>query len=115
MAYKAATPFTTALTLFKPTAVNSAYGVQTRSYSSEGEPFFGSVRSFGGTDSIENGVLSIIDTAVIETWYRPDITPGCRVVIAESGAVYEVIGTPEDIEMRHRYLRLRVQRVKGGA
>lgn len=117
MAYKPMTPFATAMILMKPDGSSSAYGVAKHSYSvRDQETIFGTVRTFGGSESTENGVYSIVDTAMIDTWYRPDITPGCRIAIAETPSqIYEVIGSPEDIEMRHQFLRLRVQRVKGGA
>jgi head-tail adaptor len=117
MAYKPMTPFATALILMKPDGSSSAYGVAKHSYSVRNqETIYGTVRTFGGSESTENGVYSIVDTAMIDTWYRPDITPGCRIAIADAPhQVYEVIGSPEDIEMRNQYMRLRVQRVKGGA
>ena len=67
-------------------------------------------------ETTANGVYSVEDTATIETWYRPDITAACRIVLAnDTTAVYEIVGTPEDIEMRHQFMQIRVRRVKGGA
>lgn len=81
----------------------------------DGDMFKGSFKSYGGTESTENGILSIIDTATIETWFRPDIKSDCMIVLPESGAKYEVIGEPENIEMRNQILKFKVRRVKGGA
>ena len=76
---------------------------------------YGSFRSFGGTEITSNGAYTVEDTATIETWYRPDIKSDCRLVLADdTSAVYEIVGTPEDIEMRHQFLHIRVRRVKGG-
>lgn len=76
--------------------------------------FFGSFKSFGGTEKNVNGVFSIEDTANIETWYRPDIKANCRVAL-ETGEIYDILGEPEDINKRHQFLKFKVHRVKGGA
>lgn len=77
--------------------------------------FFGSFKSYGGTEKNVNGVYSIEDTANIETWYRPDIKADCRVVVADTGNVYDILGEPENINMRNQFLKFKVRRVKGGA
>ena len=76
--------------------------------------FFGSFKTYGGTERDVNGVYSIEDTANIETWYRPDIKGNCRVA-REDGATYDIIGEPENISMRNQFLKFKVRRVKGGA
>lgn len=107
--------FSTPLLLLKP-VVTKAYGVNKKSYSLEaGEPINGSFKSYGGTDRDVNGVYSIEDTATVETWYRPDITSDCAVCVRATGAIYEIIGEPENIEMRNQYLVFKVRRYKGGA
>ena len=89
-------------------------GVRKKTYPTDGELFFGSFKSYGGTEREVNGVYSIEDTASIETWYRPDITSECGVLV-ESGAIYDIINEPENIEMRNQFMKFKVQRVKGGA
>lgn len=74
--------------------------------------FFGSFKTYGGTEKNVNGVYSIIDTANIETWYRPDIKSNCRIAL-ETGEIYDIINEPEDINRRHQFLKFKVQRVKG--
>lgn len=76
--------------------------------------FFGSFKTYGGTEKDVNGVYSIIDTANIETWYRPDIKANCRIAL-ETGEIYDIINEPEDINKRHQFLKFKVRRVKGGA
>lgn len=76
--------------------------------------FFGSFKTYGGTERDVNGVYSIEDTANIETMYRPDIKANCRVA-REDGATYDIISEPEDIEQRHQFLKFKVKRIKGGA
>lgn len=75
--------------------------------------FFGSFRTFGGTENTRDGVYTLIDTAVIDTWYRPDIKANCRIYICETGQTYEVLSDPEDIDMRHQYLQFKVRKIGG--
>lgn len=115
MSYKPSAPFNVPLYLFTPTSAQS-YGVKVKTFPAKGTLFYGSFRTFGGTEVTSNGALVVEDTATIETWYRPDITAECRVSLADSpGVVYEIVGTPEDIEMRHQYCVFKVRRVTGGA
>lgn len=77
--------------------------------------FFGSFKTYGGTERDVNGVYSIEDTANIETMYRPDIKANCRIARANDGAIFDIINEPEDINQRHQFLKFKVKRVKGGA
>ena len=80
-------------------------------------------KTFGGTEKNDNGILAIEDTAQIVCWFRPDIKSNCRFILLAAGfnekgqpnAVYEVLGEPENIEMRNQFLKFKVRRVKGGA
>lgn len=78
-------------------------------------------KSFGGTEITSNGHLSIEDTAQLVCWYRPDIQSNCRFVLldgtedTQNAKVYEVVGVPENIELRNQFLKFKVRRVKGGA
>lgn len=116
MAYRPSAPFTVPMKLLVPVNGDS-YGVTTKAYSepSKSELFFGSFRTFGGTESLKNDLWTIVDTAVIDTWYRPDIKSDCRIYMCDTGDVYEVIGTPEDIDRRHQYLKFKVKKVGGKA
>ena len=38
-----------------------------------------------------------------------------RIYICETGQAYDVLGDPEDIEMRHQYLQIKVRKVGGKA
>lgn len=77
--------------------------------------FYGSFRTFGGTERVTNGLYSVEDTAVIETWFRPDILADCGIVLLNNGCIYEIIGTPENIEMRNQFLKFKVKRLGGKA
>lgn len=77
--------------------------------------FYGTFKTYGGTEKANNGAYTIEDTAVIECVYRPDIKADCKVEVCQTGAVYEIINEPENINMLNRYMRFKVRRVKGGA
>ena len=69
----------------------------------------------GGTETTSNGLFSIMVTAVIDTYFNPNITSNCRVAVNHNGnyLVYEIISEPENINMRNRYLQFKVERLKG--
>lgn len=110
--YKPSTPFTVPLFLLIPT-YNDSYGVTVKEYPDEGIQIFGSFRTFGGTERDVNGILSVENTATVETWFRPDITSDCRIKV--SGSVYEILGTPENIGLRNQFMVLKIREIKGGA
>lgn len=114
--YKPKLPFSTPLYLLIPT-YETIKGVTKKIYP---EPIdemmiFASFKTYGGTEMTVNDVYSVIDTANIETWYRPDIKSDCRIMRAINGATYEIVGEPENINMRNQFLKFKVRRVKGGA
>lgn len=112
--FKPAFPYSTAIELYIPT-YNTVKGQRVKSYPVQGIRLNCSFKTYGGTESVVNGVLSVIDTAIIETWYRPDIKTECRIKVLQTGGLYEVITPPENIDMRNQFVKLRVQAVKGGA
>ena len=116
MNYKPQNTFSTALVLLTPT-YTTVNGVRKKTFPAveDGAPFFASFKTYGGTERDVNGVYSVEDTANIETWFRPDITSGCRVAIAGTSAVYDIVGEPENLDMRNQFLKFKITRVKGGA
>lgn len=115
-AYKPNAPFSTPLRLLIPT-YTKVNGVKKKSFPAieDGVLFYGSFKTFGGTERNVNGIYSVEETANVECWYDPQITAACRIALADTGAVYEVIGDPENIDMRNQYMKFKVTRVKGGA
>ena len=106
---------TTPLILQIPTGTSSYNGVQTNTtYTDAAGVFFANFKTYGGTQREVDGVLEIEDTAQVVCWYRPDLKSNCRIKRAEDGAVYEILGEPEDIEQRHQFLEFRIRRIKGG-
>lgn len=111
--YKPSKPFITALQILH-TETKKINGVVTKTYI-DGEIINGSFATYGGTETTVNGVYSIIDTATIETYYTDKIKSTDRIKRLSDGAVFEILGEPENIEMRFLFLKMKVQRVKGGA
>lgn len=109
--YRPSEPFTTPVELFNPT-YETVLGVTTKKYPEKGELIFCSFKTYGGTESSVNDQLTVVDTANIETWYRPDITSASMIKLGAKE--YEVMGVPEDIEQRHQFLKFKVRGVQGG-
>ena len=116
MAYKPSAPFTVPMKLLVPNTTNP-YGVTTKTFSDpeQSELFFGSFKTYGGTESFRDNVLTVVDTGVIDTWYRPDIKANCKIYLCDTQQIYDIISDPEDIEFRHQYLRFKVQKAGGKA
>lgn len=87
-------------------------GVLTNAYKTK-DIIYCCFRSFGGTEKVSNDIIIIEDTAVVETWFRPDITANCRLIV--NNKTYEIISEPENIENRNQFMQFKVRAVKGGA
>ena len=77
--------------------------------------FFGSFKTYGGTENFSNGVYTIYNTATVDTWFNPEIKADCEIYICETGEVYQIISEPEDINMRHQFMQFKVEKVGGKA
>ena len=86
------------------------------SYEDASDPILNcSFKTYGGTETISNGSLVLLNTATLITWYRQDIQAADRVVLLQDDSIWEVIGEPENIDMRNQYLILKVRKISGGA
>lgn len=115
--YRPSVPFNVAMKLLAPT-LSKVQGVNRKTFADPkdvADVFYGSFRTFGGTERLINDVYALEDTATIDTWYRPDITGDCRIYICDTGDTYEVLGSPENVNMRNQYLRMKVRKVGGTA
>ena len=84
-------------------------------YEDAEEPiFYGSFKTYGGTEQNINGIYSIKDTANIVCFYRPDIKSNCRIIKLKDNSVYRVIAEPENTDERNQFLKFKVERIKGG-
>ena len=114
--YKPKTPFNVPMKLLIPEYI-TAYGSTKKVYPAfdEGIDINCSFRTFGGTEITSNGLLTVENTAVVETWFRPDIKSDCRLVLCETKEGFEIVGAPEDIEMRHQFLKVKLRSIGGVA
>lgn len=111
MNYKPDLPYNTPVKLFNPT-YETVKGVTKKVYSDTHSIVFVKFKTYGGTETTVNGQLTVIDTANVETWYRPDITSAS--VIELGGKRYEIMGEPENVEQRNQCLKFKVRSVNGG-
>lgn len=109
-----ALPYSTAIELLIP-SYTSSKGVEKKAFPASGVRLNCRWKSYGGTETTTNGAYTVIDTANVETWYRPDIKADCRIKLLSTGKVYEIIGEPENIDQRNQFLTCKVQAVRGGA
>lgn len=114
--YRPSKPFTTPLLYFPVVSSERKLGKLVNTYATEGILFFGSFATYGGTETTVNGARHVVDTANVETWFRPEFAANGRVALADHPEkVYEIEGDPENIEMRNQFCKMKLSRVKGGA
>ena len=111
--YRAPVRFTVPMMLLIPSGTSENAGRHKRTYPATGPVFMGSFRTFGGTETEINGVITVRNTAVIDTWYNPDITSDCRIKLLDDGSVWEINGTPENIDRRNQFMQFKAEAVKG--
>lgn len=114
--FKPSAPFNVAMKLLVPVS-SVEYGALKKTFSapSNSETIFGSFRTFGGTENIKDDVYTIVNTAVVDTWYRPDIKADCQIYLCDSKETYDIISDPEDIDHRHQYMQFKVRKMGGKA
>lgn len=93
--------------------VTNVNGAQKPSYS-EPKQNFCNWKGMGGTDSVQNGVVSVIDTATLVMWYTPDLSEKDRILKNNDTALAYEVENIEDIESRHMYLQVKVKRAVNG-
>lgn len=64
----------------------------------------------GGTESVQSGSLTVLDTAELTMWYRPDVNERDRVLLNDNEALAYEIANIENIEMRNQFMVLKVRR-----
>lgn len=107
-------PFDVPMKLLKPTT-SMVNGDRKTVYEdpSKVSAFFGTFRTYGGTENLSNDVFTIFDTAIITTWYNPEIKTDCHIYLCATADEYKIITTPENINMRGQYMSFKVEKVGG--
>ena len=109
-----AAQMTTVMRLQQPKIVKD-FGVSKKTWEDSDLIVRCNFKSYGGTEKVSNDILSVEDTAQIVCWYHPDIKDECRLVRLSDNAIFEILGEPENIEMRNQFLKFKIRRIKGGA
>lgn len=111
--YKPQQPFNVPAKILTAT-YTKVNGVNTKTFT-DGDTFFCSAKSYGGTEKTVNGIYVIEDTMQIETYFRPDIDSSCHIKLLDNNSEWEVLNTPENIDRRNQFLVFKVKRITGGA
>ena len=115
--YNPEAPFDVAFKVLKPTS-DVIKGVTKKVFpdpEKEDDVYFGSFRTFGGTENFSNDIYTIFNTATIDTWFNPEITADCEIYICKTREVYQIISEPENIGMRDQYMQFKVEKIGGKA
>lgn len=67
-----------------------------------------------GSEAIKAAAEQAVEPAVIRMWYISGITPDCKIMRVEDEAIFEIIGTPDDVMNRHQQLEIQVKRYREG-
>lgn len=119
--YNISEPYTTVMYLLKPIMKKSKGTMQKTFQKCENatiinclfKTFGGTVKTSGSENDI-NGIISVVDTAIVETWFNPDITSECRLALDDNNQ-YEILGSPENISMRNKTVKIKLKKIAGGA
>lgn len=112
--FKPSFPYVTPIELLIPSYTGSK-GVEKKSFPDSGIRLNCSFKTYGGTETLTNDLYTVLDTAILETWYRPDIKADCRIKLWATGQVYEIIGAPENIDQRNQFVKFKVRAIEGRA
>lgn len=97
----------------KPT-ISKIYGREKKTFSNAPRPQLrGKFKQKGTAEATENGLYIITEKTTFQTWHKPDLAGGDRLII--DGVTYEIEGKPENVEGRGRYCVCTLKTVEGGA
>lgn len=85
-------------------------GIVKKTYT-EGDVFFASVKSYGGTETTINNIYVIQDTLNIETYYREDIKAENELELLDDNSRWEILNTPEQIDREKKIITFKVKRI----
>ena len=93
-------------------ALAKVNGVNTPTFT-DGNNFFCSAKSYGGTEKIVNNVLVVEETWQIDAYYDSAFGKGDHIVFLDDNTEYEILAAPENIERKGQYMRFKVVRIGG--
>lgn len=112
--FKPSYPFTTAIKVLIP-QYSTSHGVVKKTYIDHEDVLNCSFKTYGGSENNNNDLYTIIDTAIVETWYNPILKSDCRIKVLQTSKEYEILGEIENIDMRNQFMKFKVRAILGGA
>ena len=112
--FKPSYPFTTAIKVLIP-QYSTSHGVVKKTYTDSENVLNCSFKTYGGSESNNNDLYTILDTAIVETWYNPILKSDCRIKVLQTSKEYEILGEIENIDMRNQFMKFKVRAILGGA
>lgn len=110
--FKVSEQMTTPMRLMKR-QTEKVLGATETTYTEATDPIiYCNFKSKGGTEAVHNGQYIILETATVQTWYRPDIKKGDRLILPD-GSAWDIKGNPENVEQRNQLMILKLQNVGG--
>lgn len=88
-------------------------GVNTEVYEPDEDVLWVGAKSYGGTEKNVNDVYTIIDTMEFTCYYTSNIQSSDRLEILTDGSVWEILNTPENIDMRGAFMKIKCRRWHG--
>ena len=73
----------------------------------------GKFKQKGTAETTANGLTVINEKTTFTTWFKADFAAADILTIG--GVDFEIVGHPENVEMRSRYSVLTLERISGGA
>jgi hypothetical protein len=111
--YKPKMPFDIAFKLWIPSS-SMELGVKKKTFT-EGPTFMASMRTYTSNKNDSDDVYTPYVSTIIDTWYNPLIKADCEVELLETGERYSIETEPENVEMRHQWMQLRIRKIGGRA
>lgn len=73
----------------------------------------GKFKQKGTAETQANGLTVVNEKTTFITWYKADLE--AKDILTINGIDFEVVGIPENVEMRSRYMVITLERIGGGA
>ena len=109
-----AAQMTTPARLLLPKSEN-VHGVIKKTYTEAAYITMCNFSAYSSAETESDGLGVVAENVTVTAFYDPAISAGCRLKKLDDGAVFEIVGTPENVEMRNMFCVFKVQRVRGGA
>lgn len=73
----------------------------------------GKFKQKGTAEATTNGLIVVNTKTTFTTWFKSTVT--ATDILTINGVDYEIIGDPENVEMRGRYMIINLEKISGGA